>query len=239
MAKRLMNVQVLNPADRFQTHTELIAVVHRLSRQAGISKMPEVGIYNSSELNAFATGPTKNRALVAVSSGLLAQMDEDELEGVLAHEVAHIANGDMVTMALLQGIINAFVMFLARVIAHLITAATRSSSERGNNYFLFHILTVVLEIVLSFLGFMVVCAFSRHREFRADAGGAKLAGREKMKVALEKLQQKYANQVSQKKDEPLAVFKISSKSARSLARLFSTHPPLEERIRALDSLKSS
>lgn len=232
MAKKMMKVQVLDSADRFQTHADLINTVHRLARQAGIQKMPEVGVYSASDLNAFATGPTKNRALVAVSSGLLEQMDKDELEGVLAHEVAHIANGDMVTMTLLQGVINAFVMFLARVLAHAISAATRSSDSRGNNYVLFRVLTVIFELVLSILGFMVVCAFSRHREFRADAGGAKLAGREKMKAALSKLQQKYSVKEENSR-EAIAAFKISAKSGHSLARLFATHPPLEERIKAL------
>ena len=159
--------------------------VHALARSAGLPKLPEVGIYESDEVNAFATGPTKSRALVAVSTGLLNRMGSREVEGVLGHEVTHIANGDMVTMTLIQGVINAFVMFLSRVLAFVISQAMRSRDDRdsGGGWLQF-LLVMVFQIVFSILGSIVVCWFSRQREFRADAGGARLAGRENMINAL-------------------------------------------------------
>ncbi len=194
--------------------------------------MPEVGIYFSPEVNAFATGPTRNRALVAVSSGLLETMDEDEIEGVLAHEVSHIANGDMVTMTLLQGVINAIVMFLARIIAFVITSK-RDDDSRESNPFLRYAVTVILEILLSFLGMIVVAWFSRYREYKADEGGANLAGRDKMIAALEKLR-RTLERSDLTHAETLKAFKISSKS--SLLNLFATHPPLEKRIQRLKEM---
>jgi heat shock protein HtpX len=226
MAKWMMGVKVIDPNTTDSAQRELVVTVHRLAQAANLPEMPEVGWYPSPEVNAFATGPTKSRALVAVSAGLLEKMDRAELEGVLGHEIAHIANGDMVTMTLLQGIINALVMFLARVIAFFLANRGRSSdSSAAPSYFIIFI----LEIALSALGMIAVSAFSRYREYRADAGGAELAGRQKMISALEALQ-RTTRLVDLTGKESLATLKISSKRKFSL---FSTHPPLEERIARL------
>jgi heat shock protein HtpX len=210
---------------------ELVNTVHNLARAANLPAMPEVGIYESPELNAFATGPTKRRALVAVSTGLLRRMGRREVEGVLGHEITHIANGDMVTMTLLQGVINAFVMFLARVLAFVFSQALRRDDERGGGFFMQYIFVFVLEIIFSILGAMVVAAFSRWREFRADAGGARLAGRESMIGALEGLLR--SSQLPAEGQPSLAAFKISSGKRRGFLALIATHPPLEERIARL------
>jgi heat shock protein HtpX len=192
--------------------------------------MPEVGVYDSPEVNAFATGPSKSRSLVAVSSGLLRAMGRDEVEGVLAHEVAHIANGDMVTMTLLQGVINAFVMFFARVIAFGI----RQSSDSRNSYMFSYMVMIVLEIGLGILGSLITAWFSRQREFRADFGGATLAGREKMIGALRRLA---ANrQLVDTQHQALATMKINGGPGRWMI-FFSTHPPLEQRIAALERMR--
>lgn len=232
MAKRMMGVQIL---DAYGPHSSLVNRVHRLSKAAGIEKMPEVGIYESPEVNAFATGPSKNNALVAVSSGLLNQMTEDEVEGVLAHEVAHVANGDMVTMALVQGVVNAFVMFFARIAAFAlqqVLSGDRDSDEDRpvTGGFAYHISVMVFEIFFSFLGMFVVAYFSRLREFRADQGGAKYAGRQKMIAALRRLQSKI-DFVDDSKDA-IKCMKISSK--KGLMNFLSTHPSLEDRIAALE-----
>ncbi|GAB4029414.1 MAG: protease HtpX [Elusimicrobiota bacterium] len=228
MAKWMMGVEVIDPNTSDGSLSWLVNTVHRLSRSAGISRMPEVGIYHSPEINAFATGPTKNRSLVAVSSGLLELMDREQIEGVLAHEVSHIANGDMVTMTLLQGVINVIVMFLARVLAYFIVNRRNSDDDSPGMRYL---VTFVLEILLSFLGMIVVAAFSRYREYRADAAGASLAGREKMISALRALLKtvKYADLTG---NQSMASFKISGPSR--FMRIFSTHPPLEERIERLE-----
>lgn len=227
MAKMFMRVQVINPSSATGIQKELIDIVHRFAKTAGITTMPEVGIYDSPEINAFATGPTKNRALVAISTGLLNRLDRDQVEGVIGHEMAHISNGDMVTMTLLQGIINAFVMFIARVVAF----ALAQNAKEENRYMIRFAVTIVLEIVLSILGAIVVAFFSRQREFRADAGGARFAGREKMISALKGLQGTL-NRIDN--DHPsLATLKISGKPSGFVA-LFSTHPPLTERIQRLE-----
>lgn len=229
MAKWMMGVKIIDPQTHNQTENHLLQTVHRLATQAGISRMPEVGIYDSPEVNAFATGPTKNRALVAVSSGLLQRMSPAQVEGVLGHEVAHVANGDMVTMTLVQGIINAFVMFFARIIAYAASQFVREDSRRMVQM----LVTIVLEIAFSILGAMVVATFSRWREFRADAGGANLAGRGKMIEALKGLQRTL--EIAQVDDnQAVAAFKISGKKNKFL-QLLSTHPPLEERIRRLEN----
>jgi heat shock protein HtpX len=224
IAKRATGVQLIDGRTGRQDLDWLYSTVERLARQANLP-MPEVGIYESPEVNAFATGPSKRRSLVAVSSGLLRSMRQDEVEGVLAHEMAHIANGDMVTMTLLQGVINAFVMFAARVIAHVVTR----SGDRENNgmYFL---VVIVLQIVLGVLGSLVTSWFSRQREFRADRGGATLAGRDRMIGALRRLA---ANrEMVDTRHEALATMKING--AGRWMVFFSTHPPLEARIRALE-----
>jgi len=231
MAKWMMGVQVIDPQTTQPELAALVNLVHSLAQRAKLPRMPEVGIYGSGELKAFATGPTKARALVAVSTGLLQSMDRDQVEGVLGHELTHVSNGDMVTMTLLQGIINAFVMFFARVIAFAVSQALRQDNRRMVTY----LLTVVLEIALSILGFMVVAAFSRWREFRADHGGAELAGRQKMIEALQALQR---NLGLQHRDEAPAIqtLKISGKQGGFLA-LMATHPPLEERIKRLQEYR--
>lgn len=230
MAKMMMKVQVIDPqseADPFKR--QLVERVHDLARKARLPKMPEVGIYDSPEVNAFATGPSKRNSLVAVSTGLLHQLNDDQVDGVLGHEVAHIANGDMVTMTLLQGIINAMVLFFARIIARVIVS---SSDREGNGGGMYFIIVIVLQILLSILGSLVVSFFSRHREYRADSGGAKLAGRDKMISALKAL----SNQDIEvdPDQEAIASLKISGKTS-SFLQLFSTHPPIEERIHRLET----
>jgi heat shock protein HtpX len=202
--------------------------VHRLTQQANLP-MPQVGFYESPEVNAFATGPSKNKSLVAVSSGLLRTMRREEVEGVLAHEVAHIQNGDMVTMTLIQGVVNAFVMFLARVIAF----AVRQGSDSRNAYMLSFVVMIVLEIVFGILGSIVVFWFSRAREFRADAGGAALAGKPNMVAALRRLMD--AKQLVDNSEPAMATLKING--TRKWTALLSSHPPLEARIRALEQAR--
>ncbi|NDD91784.1 protease HtpX, partial [bacterium] len=207
---------------------------HELARAAGLPAMPEVGIYDSPEVNAFATGPSKSRSLVAVSTGLLHRMKPEEVRGVLGHEVAHIANGDMVTMTLIQGVVNAFVMFLARVIAYAWTMTRgNDNEERSGTPASFFVVQLVLEMVLMILGSIVVAWFSRYREYRADSGGARLAGRESMIQALEKLQRTMED-VDPSAQPAVQSLKISGR-AGGLMSLFSTHPPLEERIARLRS----
>ncbi|MGC8887743.1 MAG: protease HtpX [Verrucomicrobiia bacterium] len=236
MAKWMMGVHVIPPDVRDPALRELVQIVHSTARKAGLETMPEVGIYESEEINAFATGPTRSRSLVAVSMGLLQNLRRDEIEGVIAHEVAHITNGDMVTMTLIQGVINAFVMFLARVLAFVLTRAmSRSDDDRGGGalYFLF---VMLFQFALSLFGAIVVCWFSRWREFRADAGGAELAGRYNMINALEALRRFYEKnlevQPSTSNEAAFQAFKISGKQS-GFMRLFATHPPLEERIERL------
>lgn len=228
MVKWMMHIHVIDPNTSNSNEQWLYQTVKNLSKAAGLSTVPEIGIYDSPEVNAFATGPTKSRSLVTVSTGLLQRMDQNAIEGVLGHEISHIANGDMVTMTLIQGIVNAFVMFLARVIAYAIVTAMRSKDSR----WIFYLITFALEIVLMFLGMLVVAWFSRWREFRADAGGARVAGREKMVQALQALQRTIELQDPKTEKPALQALKISTKE-RGIFRLFSTHPPLAERIRRL------
>ncbi|OOG23875.1 zinc metalloprotease HtpX [Thioalkalivibrio denitrificans] len=226
MAKRAMRVHIIEKP-RNSSEQWLVETVQRQARQAGIG-MPEVGIFNSPDPNAFATGMSKNNALVAVSTGLLDRMNADEVEAVLGHEVSHVANGDMVTLALIQGVVNTFVIFLARVIGHFVDRVV-FKNERGHGPG-FWITTIVAEIILAILASIIVMWFSRQREFRADAGGARLAGREKMISALEKL--RAVHQPSQMPDQ-LAAFGIRGGMAQGIKKLFMSHPPLEERIMAL------
>jgi heat shock protein HtpX len=228
IAKWTMGVQLVDGRAGHADLDWLHGTVQRLTRQAGLP-MPEVGYYDSPEVNAFATGPSKRKSLVAVSSGLLRTMSRDEVEGVLAHEVAHIQNGDMVTMTLIQGVVNAFVMFLARVIAF----AVRQGSDSRNAYVLSFVVMFVLEIVFGVIGMMIVAWFSRAREFRADAGGAALAGRGNMVAALRRLMD--ARQLVDKSEPAMATLKING--SRSWLALISTHPPLEARIRALENAR--
>lgn len=237
MAKWMMGVQVIPPETGDPTLRQLVETVHGLARAAGLPKLPEVGMYESDEVNAFATGPTKSRALVAVSSGLLRRMGSNEVEGVLGHEITHVANGDMVTMTLIQGVINSFVLFLSRVLAFVISQAMRSRDDRDSGGgVLQYLLVMVFQIVFSILGSIVVCWFSRWREFRADAGGARLAGRPNMINALRALQRLHEPDVAaaQAQQHPaFAALKISGQRGGFLA-LFASHPPLEERIARLE-----
>lgn len=210
------------------TEQWLVSTVERMARQAGIG-MPDVAIYDSPDVNAFATGMNRNNALVAVSTGLLHGMRQDEVEAVLGHEVSHVANGDMVTLTLVQGVVNTFVMFLARVVGYFIDRAVfKNDRGLGAGYF---ISVIVLQIVFGILASAIVAWFSRQREFRADAGGADLAGRGKMIAALERL--KSRQPVPGELPEQMAAFGIAPGFGQGLKKMFMTHPPLEERIRAL------
>jgi len=233
MAKWSMRVRVIDPRNPGEFR-DLVNMVHGMAQKAGLPAMPEVGVYDSAEINAFATGPSKRRSLVAVSTGLLQRMDRDQVEGVVGHEVAHIANGDMVTMTLIQGVINAFVMFFARIAAYAVTAAMRrGDGEQGASPMLNFMLVMVFQIVFGLLGSIVVAWFSRLREFRADRGGAIYAGKAKMIAALQGLQRAYGRPVEEEEEHAsLNTLKISGKASR-LASLLSTHPALELRIARL------
>jgi heat shock protein HtpX len=234
-AKTMMGVRIIDPQSSDPALRRVVERVYEYSRAARLTKMPEVGIYESADVNAFATGPSRNNSLVAVSTGLLHRMETDEVDGVLAHEVAHIANGDMVTMTLLQGVINAVVIFFARAVANIIASQSRSSDDRPNPM-LYMATVFILEIAFSVLGMIVVNYFSRAREFRADAGGARYAGTQKMAGALRALQGTVGRMPPEQ--ESLATLKISGRSRGALMALFSTHPPLEERIRRLERLST-
>lgn len=232
MAKFSMGIKPIDPAQCTAEERDLYNRVANLARKAGLPATPEVGIYESPELNAFATGPSKAKSLVAVSRGLLERMSTQEVEGVLAHEISHIANGDMVTMTLIQGVVNAFVMFFARIIAYAVSQFAKEDMQPLVNL----VVVIVLEILFSILGSIVIAWFSRMREFRADAGGAGLAGKASMISALAAL--KRSTEMAQEQQQPtqaapasLAAFQISNKP--SFLELFSTHPPLEVRMEAL------
>jgi heat shock protein HtpX len=233
MAKQSMGVFVIGqPANA--TEQWLVETVARQARRAGIG-MPEVGLFDSPEPNAFATGMSKNSALVAVSTGLLHHMDADEVEAVLGHEISHVANGDMVTMGLLQGVVNTFVYFFATIAGHLVDRTLfRSEDDRGGYGPAYYITQMVAQVLLSILATMIVMWFSRWREFRADAGGAGLAGRGKMIGALQALQRAHDH-----RDLPgeFAAFGINGNLAYGFQKLFMSHPPLEERIAALQNLR--
>jgi heat shock protein HtpX len=224
-AKRSVGAQVIE-TPRTQAEIWLVQTVRRQAQTAGIG-MPEVAIYDSLEVNAFATGMNRNKALVAVSTGLLRSMSEEEAEAVLGHEVSHVANGDMVTLALIQGVVNTFVMFFSRVIGHVVDRVV-FKTERGHGP-AFFVTMIVAEMVLGILASIIVMWFSRQREFRADRGGASLAGRQKMIAALQALQQAHPAPLPDK----MAAFGIAGGMGGGLKRLFMTHPPLEERIAAL------
>jgi heat shock protein HtpX len=224
-AKRMVGAQVIEtPAN--STEFWLVETVRRQATAAGIG-MPEVAIYDAPDVNAFATGMSRNSALVAVSSGLLQAMSRDEAEAVLAHEVSHVANGDMVTLALIQGVVNTFVMFFSRVIGHVIDRVV-FKNERGHGPAYF-VTLIVAQMVLGVLASIIVMWFSRQREFRADAGAASLEGKQKMIAALQRLQQAHSAPLP----EQMAAQGISGGVGDGLKRLFMTHPPLEERIAAL------
>ncbi|MFQ6022979.1 MAG: protease HtpX [Acidiferrobacterales bacterium] len=225
-AKRLTGAQVIKQP-RNNTEAWLLDTVKRQAQRAGIG-IPEVAIYDAPDMNAFATGARRNHALVAVSTGLLRVMERDEVEAVLAHEITHVANGDMVTLALIQGVVNTFVIFLSRVIGHVVDRAV-FKTERGHGP-AFWITTIIAQIVLAVLASVIVMWFSRQREFRADAGGAKLAGTDKMIAALARLK---AGVQQPHLPDQMAAFGISGGIGKGFRRLFMSHPPLDERIAAL------
>jgi heat shock protein HtpX len=226
MAKRTTGMQLITEP-RSEGERWLVDTVRRQAEKAGI-KMPEVGIYDAPEINAFATGPSRNNSLVAVSTGLLRAMDRDEAEAVLGHEISHVANGDMVTMTLLQGVLNTFVIFLSRVVGRIIDGFI--GGGRDGPGFGYYIIVMVLDMVFGLFASMIAMWFSRHREFRADAGGADLAGRGKMIAALQKLAR---NAEPTTLPSQIAAFGISGAIAHGLQGLFRSHPPLEERIARL------
>ena len=227
MAKWSTGAKVID-TPRNEAERWLLDTVARHANRAGI-KMPEVAVYDAPEMNAFATGPSKNNSLVAVSTGLMQQMRREEVDAVLGHEIAHVANGDMVTLALIQGVLNTFVFFFSRLIGNLVDSMLRSRDEESRGPGIgYWVATIFAEIVLGILAMMVVQWFSRRREFRADEGGASLAGREKMISALRRLGQGEGSNLP----DSLAAFGISPKRSGILS-LFSSHPPIEERIARL------
>ncbi|MGH8541237.1 MAG: protease HtpX [Stenotrophobium sp.] len=228
MAKMSTGAQVITQPGT-SSEVWLMNTVERLARSAGIG-MPEVAIFDSPEPNAFATGMTKNSSLVAVSSGLLRSMSQDEIEAVLGHEITHISNGDMVTLTLVQGVVNTFVFFLSRVIGYLVDGALNRGENRRGPGFGYMITVIVMQIVLGFLASMIVAWFSRQREFRADAGGAHLAGKRKMIAALQRLQQ--AHELPSELPKQMTAFGI--REGGGVMALFATHPPLDVRIKALE-----
>lgn len=233
IAKRATKARVIDEPQN-QAEQWLLETVKRQAEMAGIG-MPEVAVFDASEMNAFATGMKRDDALVAVSTGLLNNMDRGEVEAVLAHEVSHVANGDMVTLALIQGVLNTFVIFLSRLVAGIINNVLRSDDDGGGLGFLGYMaVTIVLEIVLGLFASIIVMWFSRKREFRADSGAAALAGRQKMIDALKALQ---AHHEPSKLPDQMAAFGIRPREG-GLANLFRSHPPLEARIAALQSLES-
>jgi heat shock protein HtpX len=235
IAKVSKGVRVIDPDTSDPESQRLVQTVYKLARAGGLSTMPEVGIYDSPEINAFATGPSRSRALVAVSAGLLGRMKQYDVEGVLGHEITHIVNGDMVTRTRIQGAVNAFAMFLAWALAIALSRGSDRDDDRGGNFFMQYMLMNLFQTVFMLLGTIVVCWFSRWREFRADAGGAKLAGRDHMLSALKTLQLVHeggADQAGQPQPSFQALM-ISGKTGGLLA-LFASHPPIEERIERLE-----
>ncbi len=229
MAKTFHGVQIIEANTAHPELRKIYEMVEELSRKANLPKMPEVGYYESQDINAFATGPSKSNSLVAVSTGLMQRMNDKEIHGVLGHEVAHIANGDMVTMTLIQGVVNAFVMFFSRILANIIA----SNVEERNRGMVRFIATIVGDIAFGLLGSMVVSYFSRLREFRADAGSASISSKENMVLALRRLQAVYELPIPPE-EGATATLMISNRRREGLAGLFMTHPPLEERIAALE-----
>ena len=230
MAKWLLGVNILSFNTQDPESKELLHMIEKLSKDAGIA-MPQVGVYVSKEVNAFATGPSQKRSLVAVSTGLLEKMNKKEIQGVLAHEITHIANGDMVTMTLLQGIVNAFVMFLARALAYLVSGMGRN--QKNNSYLSYMLFVFLFETIFMFFGMIVLAFFSRRREYSADMGGARLAGKENMIAALQNLRVLQEIRVPKMEHASLQALKISPNKYRGILSLISTHPPLEERIERL------
>lgn len=229
IAKSMMGLRMIDPKTSDPSSREILEMVYKLSRKAGLPVMPEVGIYNSPEVNAFATGPSKKNSLVAVSTGLLQRMNEAQVEGVLGHEVTHIANGDMVTMTLLQGVVNAFVMFFARIIAYAVTRGDRKEDSGGG--LAYFAIVFVLEMIFMVLGSVVIATYSRRREYRADLGGAMLTSPQQMISSLIALKKTVEIKDPNKDQAAIQAFKISNPP--SLLRFFASHPPLDDRIARL------
>jgi len=234
MAKWLMGVKIIDESNSAEDSKIILNMVKKISLEAGLEHIPQVGIYNSKEVNAFATGPTKKRSLVALSTGLLNRMSKEEIEGIIGHEISHITNGDMITMTLLQGIVNAFVMFLARILVFFISSLgkEKNRSSHTNNYFLVYI----FEIIFMILGSMVLAFYSKKREYRADENSARLLGKEKMIKALSSLKSMYEIKDLKKQHPSFQTLMISNNSKRGLLNLFSTHPLLADRIERLKNL---
>lgn len=230
MAKRATKTQVIEKP-RTPDEQWLVSTVQQLAREAGI-KPPEVGIFPAQQANAFATGWNRNKALVAVSLGLLQRFDRDEVKAVLAHEIGHVANGDMITLSLIQGVINTFVMFFARIVGHTVDRVV-FKTQRGHGIG-FYIVTIITEMVLAALASTIVMAFSRYREYRADAAGARLAGRGAMIRALQRLQAEVQAGAENPMPDNMKAFGISGGFKRNMGKLFASHPPLEDRIAALN-----
>ena len=225
MAKKSTGAHVIEQP-RSETEQWLVSTVAAQAKKAGIA-MPEVAIYDSPEMNAFATGPSKNNSLVAVSTGLLHNMNQDQAEAVLAHEVSHIANGDMVTLTLIQGVVNTFVIFMAKLLAGIVDNFINSDEEEGGSSWTYFLFDMIFQMLFGVLASVIVAYYSRKREFSADAGAAKLVGADKMRSALERLKQNHPSQL----EGSMMAFGIAS--GKGVAELFSSHPPLDERINAL------
>jgi len=234
MAKWMMGVKIIDPESTNEKERHLLRTVEELARRANLSTTPEVGVYEGKEVNAFATGPTQRHSLVAVSTGLLDHMKTNEIEGVLGHEISHIKNGDMVTMTLLQGVVNAFVIFLARILALALSGFGRGQNRSSfGTYYMF---VFLFEVVFMILGSLVVASYSRFREYRADKGGAEVAGKYQMIYALKALSSAQNRKDPKCEKAAFQALKISSAKKRGLIFLFSTHPPLEDRIERLKKM---
>lgn len=239
-AKRAMNIQLIDPEKPGSSgEREIVDMVRSLCTRNGLRALPEIGIYESPELNAFATGPSADRSLLAISSGLIARMDKNALDAVVGHEVAHIANGDMVTMTLVQGVVNTFVMFLSRVLAFFIENAMRGNRDDrrggGLGFWGQYMLIQFLQTVLMLLASPLIYFYSRRREYAADASSAKTTGRENMIAALQTLK-KYTD-VQDNRAPSLSTFKINGRGSGLVALLYASHPPLDARIEALRNLR--
>jgi len=234
MAKWMMGVKIIDPATLHEKERFLLRSVEELSRRSNLSSVPEVGIYQGKEVNAFATGATRKHSLIAVSSALLDNMKSEEIEGVLGHEISHIKNGDMVTMTLLQGVVNAFVIFLARILAMALSGFGRGQNR--SSYGTYYMFVFLFEVVFMILGSIVVASYSRFREYKADKGGAVIASKSKMIHALEALSSLQKRRDPHCEKAAFQALKISSNKKRGLLFLFSTHPSIEERIERIKNL---
>lgn len=236
IAKTVMRVKIVDPNTTDLEQQKLLTMIERLSQDARLGSIPQLGIYQSNEVNAFATGPTKSKSLIAVSTGLLNRMKESEIRAILGHEISHIANGDMVTMTLIQGVVNAFVMFLARVLAFSVSGMNRSNRSSHSSLFSYMLFVYLFEVAFMILGSVVVAFFSRIREYRADRGGASLAGKDHMISALRSLRALQQVKDPKAANPSFQALKISSPMKKGLLFLFATHPPIEDRIDRLQKM---